>query len=54
MLEYQKIEKTANILNSAACLLYTWENAVGKRELEWSSGDVKAQKTSLIQVSLNT
>ncbi|XP_078330281.1 intermembrane lipid transfer protein VPS13A-like isoform X6 [Crassostrea virginica] len=45
----QSGEKTAHILNSGECLLYTWESAVGKRELEWSSGDVKAQKTNLIQ-----
>lgn len=31
--------------------MYTWDNAIGKRELEWSFGKVKSQKTSLIEVS---
>ncbi|XP_065940396.1 intermembrane lipid transfer protein VPS13A isoform X3 [Magallana gigas] len=42
-------EKSAHVLNPMECVLYTWENAIGKRELEWSSGEVKSQKTSLIQ-----
>lgn len=31
--------------------MYTWENIIGKRELEWSFGKNKSQKTNLMEVS---
>ncbi|XP_056003796.1 intermembrane lipid transfer protein VPS13A-like isoform X2 [Ostrea edulis] len=45
----QSGEKSAHVLEPNETVLYTWENAVGKRELEWSSGEIKSQKTDLIQ-----
>lgn len=31
--------------------MYTWDDAIGKRELEWSFGKVTSKKNSLIEVS---
>ena len=32
-------------------VLYTWDNALGKRELIWSCGKKKDMKSDLMQVS---
>jgi len=33
-------------------MLYTWENAVGKREVIWTCGEKKEQKNDLQQVCI--
>ena len=41
--------KTEHILNAQQYMLYTWENAVGKREVIWTCGEKKEQKNDLQQ-----
>lgn len=39
-------------LQSMKSAMYTWDNAIGKRELEWSFGKVKSNKNNLTEVSI--
>ncbi|KAJ8307900.1 hypothetical protein KUTeg_014547 [Tegillarca granosa] len=41
--------KTVHILGPDQCMLYTWEQATGKREMQWTCGDKKNQKNDLLQ-----
>lgn len=45
----QSDEKRPHMLNPKEYVLYTWENVNGKRELEWSFGKNKSQKTNLME-----
>lgn len=44
-------ETTLHVLHPMNCVLYTWENAIGTLELNWSYGKGLSQKSDLIQVS---
>jgi len=37
-------------LTPVSCLLYTWEDSLGKREMLWTCGDKKGVKNDLSQV----
>ena len=40
-------------LQPGECILYTWQDAIGKRELLWSSGEQKEHKDDLVKVRLD-
>lgn len=42
--------KDTKELKPGEAVLYTWPNALGKREIIWSCGDKKDQKNDLIKV----
>lgn len=44
-------EESSHVLNQMDCVLYTWENVFGTRELNWSYGKAMSEETDLIKVS---
>ena len=49
MLYFSSVKNVQKIAGGTAGL-YTWEDAIGKRELVWSCGEKKEMKNDLTQV----
>lgn len=44
-------EESSYVLNQMNCVLYTWENVIGTRKLNWSYGKAMFEENNLIKVS---